>query len=232
MAGNSPCCRPGPLTGRVFKQALRHSDNPAQSIVRDVAGLRRFVTRMTGKMLRQQFSRAPHAMQNPPGKFTLAKMAGHFLRDFLPEFITALRMNRAIANHREFLDARSNEQQDTVLFPALVHLQMMENLFRGGHRILRLLAADKDADLPAHFGLGLGNRLDDGVVLKLAQKIARFHITNLTRRLPRQSSLRHPKTRLLHRLHLPNRRRNSLPNHRRRIPSHAFWSCGRESTAE
>jgi len=76
-------------------------------------------------------------------------------------------MNRAIADHRELPDARSDEQQNAVSFPALLHSQMMENLLRGGHCILRFLAADEDADLAAHFGLRFSNRLDDGLVLKL-----------------------------------------------------------------
>ena len=122
---------------------------------------------MTGKVFRQKFSRAPNAMQNPPGEFTLAKMARHFVRDFLPKFITATRVNRAIADHRELPDARSDEQQNTVLFRGFLHAQMVKNLLGGGHCILRFLAADEDADFAAHFGLRFANRLDDGIVLEM-----------------------------------------------------------------
>ena len=135
--------------------------------MRDVAGLLRFIARMTGKVFGQKFSRAPNAMKNPLGEFTLAKMARHFARDFLPEFISATRLNRAIANHRELPGARSDEQQNAISFLALLHPQMMENPLRGGHCILRFLAADEDADFGAHFGLRFANRLDDGIVLKL-----------------------------------------------------------------
>ena len=136
-------------------------------IVRDVAGLLRFIARMTGKMFGQKFSGAPNAMKNPLGEFALAKMARHFVRDFLPEFIAATLMNRAVADDRELPDARSDEQQNAVSFLGLLHAQMMENLLRGGHRIVRFLAADEDANLAAHFGFRLANRLDDGIVLKL-----------------------------------------------------------------
>jgi len=76
-------------------------------------------------------------------------------------------MNRAIADHREFPDARSDKQQNSVSLLALLHPQMMENFLRSGHGILRFLAADEDADFAAHFGLCVANRLDDGIVLKL-----------------------------------------------------------------
>lgn len=76
-------------------------------------------------------------------------------------------MNRAVADDRELPGAWSDEQQYAIAFRAFLHPQMMENLLRGGHGILRFLAADEDADLAAHFGLRFANRLDDGIVLKL-----------------------------------------------------------------
>jgi hypothetical protein len=122
---------------------------------------------MTGEMFGQKFSRAPNAMQNPFGKVAFAKIARHFARDFLPEFITATRVNSAITNDCELPDVRSNEQQNAVSFRGFLHAQMVEHLLRGGHGVLRFLAADEDADFAAHFCLGIGNRFDDGIVLKL-----------------------------------------------------------------
>lgn len=117
-------------------------------------------------MIGQKFSSAADAMNNSLGKLAFAEISGHLVRDFFPKFIAAALMHRAVADDREFSNARCDEKQNAIFFRALVHAQMMEHFSGGGHGVIRFLAADEDADLAAHFAFDLGNLLDDGIVLQ------------------------------------------------------------------
>jgi len=134
--------------------------------VADVAGYLLLIARMTGEVVRQNFSRAPHAMNDSLGEFAPAKIDLHLVRDFLSELIAALLVNGAFADDGEFPDARSDEKQNAISFRGLLHAEMVEHLLGGGHCILRFFAADEDADLAAHFGFHVANLLDDRIVLK------------------------------------------------------------------
>lgn len=119
-------------------------------------------------MLGQKFPCTADSMQNSLGELPLSKIARHLVRDFLPKFIPALRVNGAVANDCKFSNARRDEKQNSVSLRRFLHSQMMKNFLRGGDRIFRFFAADEDLNLAPHFQFGLGDCFDNRVMLKLA----------------------------------------------------------------
>jgi hypothetical protein len=172
------------------------ADLVSSSIVRDVVGKLVLVAGMAREVFRQQFSGAQDSVQDTVGKIAFPKMGRNLPGNFLPEFVPALRVNGGISDDGEFFHARRNENQHGVFLLRFVHAQMSKRLLRGGHCVFRLLATDEDADFTPRLFLGLPDGFDDGVVLKLSQKLVFFHITNLSRRLLRQSF---PRLRRIHR---------------------------------
>lgn len=114
-----------------------------RSLIRsDVVGELILVTGMARKMFSQQRGRAIDAVQNAFGEIAAAEMRGNFLGDFLPKCVAALGMNSRVADNRKLPDARSHENQNTILLFGFVHAEMDERLLRRGHGVIRFLAAD------------------------------------------------------------------------------------------
>ena len=68
-------------------------------------------------------------------------MRPHFFHNALPEFVTAFFMNRFIANDREFVNTRRDENQHRIALARFVHSEPMKLFLRRDERITFQFAA-------------------------------------------------------------------------------------------
>src|SRR4030095_11358131 len=80
-------------------------------------------------------------------------------------------MDRFIADDRELVGARRHPDQNVVVVRVLVQSEPMKSFFRGEEWIvLHRAALNEDTDLAGGFRFSITNRLDDRVMLELAEK--------------------------------------------------------------
>jgi hypothetical protein len=140
-------------------------------------------------MLRQHIPDDCYRSVDPFREFFLAKAIVHG-RDYAPpEFVTALFVNRFIANNGEFMRARRHKNEHSIVFPRLLHPESMKFPLRHNERIVFQLAAlDQNSNLTGCFGFRIADRSNDPLMLKFAQEFLRSHfVTSLTRRRRRQN---------------------------------------------
>ena len=118
-------------------------------------------------MFREQFAGFLYAVDNAGGEFRFAKITAHGVRQFPPEDIPALGMNRFIPDHGKLVGSGSNEDQYTIPFRGLVHAQAQKFRLRGGHGVGHVPGTDADPDFTGRLVLGIPNGCDDGVVLQV-----------------------------------------------------------------
>ena len=128
-------------------------------------------------MLRQHISDDCDRFADPFCEFMLAETMVHRSDNALPEFVAAFFVNRFIANDSEFMGARRYKNEHGILLPCLVHTEPMKLPLRHSEGIaLQFPALDQNANLTGRFRFGVANRLDDPIVLKLAEEFSRSHL--------------------------------------------------------
>jgi hypothetical protein len=83
----------------------------------------------------QYFSGFLDCLDDGVTEFLVLKMRAHSIDKTLPEFLTALFMNRLIADHGKLMRAWRDEDQHSVPFARLVHSHPVEPFLRGDQRI-------------------------------------------------------------------------------------------------
>jgi hypothetical protein len=125
--------------------------------------------------------------------FTL-KMGAHTIDNVLPKLLTALFVNRFVADNSEFVHAWRYENQHRIALGGVVHSEALKFLLSNDQRIhIQFSALNKNANLARGFGFGFSNRTYNPVVFKLGEKLSRAHLT--TNSIPR---LRRRNSRLPH----------------------------------
>src|SRR2546423_5847575 len=100
----------------------------------------------------------------------------HLLDQLLPEFLATLLVNAFVADHRKFLRARCDKDQDRIPFLRLVHPELDEFLLRSFQRVLLEFPALKEnADLSRGLRFGLLDRANDAIVLEFTKKSVGAH---------------------------------------------------------
>ncbi|MEY2547087.1 MAG: hypothetical protein QOG48_2204 [Verrucomicrobiota bacterium] len=88
-------------------------------------------------------------------------------------------MNPFIADHREFVRARRNKNQDAISFARLVHAEPVKSSRRRRQRIaFQFSALNINTNFSRRFRFRLFDRADDTIVFEFAQKFFRAHFTN------------------------------------------------------
>ena len=80
----------------------------------------------TRKMLRQQAARLPDRMDDGVGEILRLEMRPHRLRQRFPKRLAALLVHASVADDRELLGARRNEDENGVAFTRLRHAKSLE----------------------------------------------------------------------------------------------------------
>src|SRR6266536_5018901 len=108
-------------------------------------------------------------------KVLVLKMRPHSGHNSLPELVTALLVNRLIANYGELVRAWRYENQDRIALTRLVHAQLAKFFLRGNQRIAQVAALNKNANLAGGLGFRLANRLNNPIVLEFSKELSRPH---------------------------------------------------------
>src|SRR6516225_3437312 len=112
-------------------------------------------------------------------------MRPHSFHKALPEFITALFMDRVVANNRNFMDARRDKDEHSITLARLVHTGPMELLLGRNQRIaLQHPTLYQNANLAGGFRFSFANRVNNSVVLEFAKEFSRSHL--ITSSIPRR----------------------------------------------
>jgi hypothetical protein len=98
------------------------------------------------EMAGEQFAGAFDAVDDAFPELCLAEISGHRVRQFLPERIAALGMHGFIADHREAMRTRGDEDQDAIAIRRMIESLPEKFLLRGGHGIVHGPAHHHDAD--------------------------------------------------------------------------------------
>ena len=122
---------------------------------------------MPRKVFGEQFAGFLHAVKYAGCEFGFAKMTTHGIRQFLPEFIPALRVNGGIADNGKLVRAGSHKNQHAVPCRRSIHAQTQKFLLRGSHRVVNMFRADADANFAGGFAFGITNRRDNVVVMQM-----------------------------------------------------------------
>jgi hypothetical protein len=103
-------------------------------------------------------------------------MLAHSTDELLPESIAALCMDAVVADHREFLGARRDENQDAIALFRFLHPKLNEFLLGAQQWIFfEHPALEENPNLPGRFRFGGLDRVHDSVVLELPNKFMRAH---------------------------------------------------------
>src|SRR2546423_14070043 len=108
-------------------------------------------------------------------------MEPHLLDQLLPEFLATLLVNAFVADHRKFLRAGCDKDQDCIPFPRLVHPELDKFLLGPPQGVFFEFSALKEnADLSRSLRFGLLDDASDPIVLELANESMGAHtkITN------------------------------------------------------
>ena len=143
-------------------------------------------------MFRQSFAGFLDRFDQRAIEFFIQKMRAHRIDEALPELLAALFVNRLVANHGELVRARRHENKHSVAFLRSVHAELVESLCCGGERVaIQFPTLDINTNLAGCFRFRIPNRIDDSIVLELAEKFFRAHgVTSSSPRRPHQSRLR------------------------------------------
>src|SRR5262249_53418179 len=138
-----------------------------------------FIRRTLRKMPGQQAPNLLNRLDECGTELLSLKMRSHLLDNTLPEFVAAFFMSGFVANHREFMRARRNENQHRVALARLVHTEPMKLLLRRDKRItLQLAALDQNTNLTRSFRFRFANRLNDPLVIEFAEEFSRSHFVS------------------------------------------------------
>lgn len=109
-------------------------------------------------------------------EFLILKVNAHSIHNVLPELFAAFFVNRLVTNNSELVRPRRYENEDGVALAGLVHSQALKFLARDlQRRGAQLAALNKDANFAGRYRFGIANRLNNPVVLKLAEKFLGSH---------------------------------------------------------
>src|SRR6478609_6237027 len=103
-------------------------------------------------------------------------MLAHSGDELLPELIAALCMDAVVADHREFLRARRDKNQDAIALFRFLHPKLNEFLLSAQQWIFfEYPALEENPNLTGRFRFSRLDRIHDSVVLELSNKFMRAH---------------------------------------------------------
>jgi hypothetical protein len=106
----------------------------------------------------------------------VSEMFPHCIHQFLPERLTALFMDRFIADDCKLVRTRRDENENSITFRRFVHSEAMEFFLRGEERIaIQLSALNENANLTGSIRFGIADRLYNLLVLEFTEKFFRSH---------------------------------------------------------
>ena len=104
------------------------------------------------------------------------KMRTHRLDQALPKLLAALLVDGFVTDHGKLARAWCHKNQHRVSFRGLVHSKTMKFFLCGDQWIdIQFAALNEDADLTGRFRFGVFDRIDNAIVLELAQKFFGVH---------------------------------------------------------
>src|SRR5438477_5339841 len=112
-------------------------------------------------------------------------MFAHPGNDIAPEFFATLLVNAFVANYRELLRTRRDEDQHCIALGCFVHSELEELPLRAVERVFfEFSTLEKNANLPSRLRFRGLDRADNAIVLELAEESVGSHgpITSLSRR--------------------------------------------------
>src|SRR5207248_3675257 len=109
-------------------------------------------------------------------EFFVPEMLLHLADQSLPQFFAALLMNRFIADDRELVRSRCNENENVTVLRVVVQSEAVKSFLGGAQGIaIQLSALNKYPDPAGGRRFGFANRLHDSVVPKLAEEFFGSH---------------------------------------------------------
>jgi len=98
-------------------------------------------------------------------------MFPHPLDEIRPKLLAAFLVDAFVANDRELLRPRRDENQDAVPFPRFLHPKLQKFLLSSLKCVLlKFSPLEKDANLAGSFRFRVFNRFYDPIVLQLANE--------------------------------------------------------------
>jgi hypothetical protein len=169
--------------GAAFKNSLRtwnehdaagfasgdSAARPVESTLENVIGQLVYVVRFPREILGEQIARRADRMKESLREIFVAEMSAHSVDKLLPELSATLLMHAFVADDRELVRARSDENEHAVSIARLLHSELLELAFRERQRLLLKFAAlHKNADLAGGPRFGSRDRACDALVIEPA----------------------------------------------------------------